>query len=162
MAGRFNSQRDVDFFTTVTQELVGKQQGGKDGIINQLVTIFQIDVRETPTNMYGEASQGKFYKPGVDLNCLIEAEDFDFTTETFGPDRNQNATFAFLRQSLIDADNFVVEIGDLIKWIYAYWEISSINENQLVGGMFDQNYSAVATAFLTRLSNIQVENMRAI
>ena len=56
MAGRFNSQRDVDFFTTVTQELVGNQQGGKDGIINQLVTIFQIDVRETPTNMYGEAS----------------------------------------------------------------------------------------------------------
>ena len=54
------------------------------------MTIFQIDVRETPTNMYGEASQGKFYKPRVDLNCLIEAEDFDFTTDTFGPDRNQN------------------------------------------------------------------------
>ena len=81
MAGRFNSQRDVDFFTTVTQELVGNQQGGKDGIINQLVTIFQIDVRETPTNMYGEASQGKFYKPGVDLNCLIEAEDFEEMTK---------------------------------------------------------------------------------
>ena len=67
-----------------------------------------------------------------------------------------------MRQSLIDANNFVVEIGDLIKWNYAYWEISSINENQLVGGQFDRNYSAVATAFLTRLSNIQVENMRAI
>ena len=40
--------------------------------------------------------------------------------------------------------------------------VSSINENQLIGGMFDQNYSVVANTFLIRKSSIQIERVRSI
>ena len=45
--------------------------------------------------MYGESSTGKSWKAGVTLKCLIDAEDFDFNTDEFGADRQQNASFSF-------------------------------------------------------------------
>ena len=112
--------------------------------------------------MYGEAAGGKkVYKNGVQMNALIEAEDFDFNTDEFGPDANQTVTFSFLRQSFIDAE-MVLEIGDLIDWNYGYFEVGTINENQLIGGQFDQNYSVIANTFLIRKSSIQIERIRSI
>ena len=160
MAGRFLSTRDNDFFHKVNKELLGDSLRGKDGIIDQEVTIYQLDVTETPTDMYGESASGKSWRPGVNLNCLIDAEDFDFNTDEFGADRQQNATFSFLRDSVLEA-NIVISIGDVINWNYAYFTISSLNENQLIGGMQNQNFSVIATGYLTRLSSLGIENVRA-
>jgi len=162
MAGRFLPQKDVDLITRVTRELVGDKQRSKDGLVNQECVIYKPSLQESATNMYGEAAGGtKIYKNGVQMNCLITAEDFDFNEDEFGASNNQTATFAFLRQSFIDA-SMVLEIGDLIDWNYAYFEVGSINENQLIGGMSDQNYSVVANTFLIRKSSVQIERARSI
>tara|TARA_B100001094_G_C18116263_1_gene764196 strand:- start:602 stop:1090 length:489 start_codon:yes stop_codon:yes gene_type:complete len=162
MAGRFLPQRDIDLITRVSKELVGDKQNDKDGLINQECIIYKPSLQESATNMYGESAGGKkIYKDGVQMSVLVEAEDFDFNEDEFGPSSNQAATFSFLRQSFIDA-NMVLEIGDLISWNYGYFEIGSINENQLIGGMFDQNYSVIATTFLVRKSSLQIENIRSI
>ena len=162
MAGRFLPQKDVDLITRVTRELVGDKQRSKDGLVNQECVIYKPSLQESATNMYGEAAGGtKIYKNGVQMNCLITAEDFDFNEDEFGTSNNQTATFAFLRQSFIDA-SMVLEIGDLIDWNYAYFEVGSINENQLIGGMSDQNYSVVANTFLIRKSSVQIERARSI
>ena len=110
--------------------------------------------------MYGEAAAGKVYKPGVQTTALITADDFDFNTDEFGPDLRQNATFAILRQSLIDAD-IRPELGDVIDWNLGHWEVSNMNENQLVGGQVDNNWSVVLSAFLVRRSNLQIERIRS-
>ena len=162
MAGRFLHQRDVDLVTRVTKELVGDKQNNKDGLINQECVIYKPSLQESSVNMYGEGAGGKkIYKDGVQMNALITAEDFDFNQDEFGPDANQTATFSFLRQSFIDA-SMVLEMGDLIDWNYGYFEVGSINENQLIGGMYDQNYSVVANTFLVRKSSIQIERIRSI
>ena len=162
MAGRFLHQRDVDLVTRVTKELVGDKQNSKDGLINQECVIYKPSLQESSVNMYGEGAGGKrIYKNGVQMNALITAEDFDFNQDEFGPDANQTATFSFLRQSFIDA-SMVLEMGDLIDWNYGYFEVGSINENQLVGGMYDQNYSVIAITFLVRKSSIQIERIRSI
>ena len=162
MAGRFLPQRDVDLITRVTKELVGDKQNNKDGLINQECVVYQPSLQESVTNMYGEGDGGKkVYKNGVQMNALIAADDFDFNQDEFGPDANQSVVFSFLRQSFIDA-SMVLEIGDLIDWNYGYFEVGSINENQLIGGMFDQNYSVVANTFLIRKSSIQIERVRSI
>ena len=129
MAGRFLPQRDVNLITRVSRELIGDKQNRKDGLINQEVVIYKPSLQEYSVNMYGEAAGGlKVYKNGVQMAALVEAEDFDFNTDEFGPDANQTATFSFLRQSFIDA-SMVIEMGDLIDCNYGYFEVGSINEN---------------------------------
>ncbi len=162
MAGRFLPQRDVDLITRVTRELVGDKQNSKDGLINQECVVYKPSLQESVVNMYGEGAGGKkVYKNGVQMNALIAAEDFDFNQDEFGPDANQTVVFSFLRQSFIDA-SMVLELGDLIDWNYGYFEVGTINENQLIGGQFDQNYSVVANTFLIRKSSIQIERVRSI
>jgi len=162
MAGRFLPQRDVDLITRVTKELVGDKQNNKDGLINQECVVYKPSLQESATNMYGESAGGKkLYKNGVQMNALIDAEDFDFNQDDFGVNNNQSAKFSFLRQSFIDA-SLVLEIGDLIDWNFGYFEVGSINENQLIGGQFDQNYSVIANTFLIRKSSIQIERVRSI
>ena len=160
MATRYYSQNDRDFMDRVNNELVGDLTSNQDGIINQTIVIYQHSIQETKTNMYGEAAAGKLYKPGVQVAALITADDFDFNTDEFGPDLRQNATFAILRQSLQDAD-VRPELGDVIDWNFGHWEVSNMNENQLVGGQVDNNWSVVFTTFLVRRSNLQIERIRS-
>jgi len=160
MATRYYSQNDRDLFDRVNNELVGDLTSNQDGIINQTIVIYQHDIQETKTNMYGEAAAGKVYRPGVQTAALVTADDFDFTTEEFGPDMRQNATFAILRQSLQDAD-IRPELGDIVDWNLGHWEVANMNENQLVGGQVDNNWSVVLTAFLVRRSNLQIERIRS-
>ena len=160
MAKRYYSQNDRDFMDRVNNELVGDLTSNQDGIINQTIVIYQHSIQETKTNMYGEAAAGKLYKPGVQVAALITADDFDFNTDEFGPDLRQNATFAILRQSLQDAD-VRPELGDVIDWNLGHWEVNNMNENQLVGGQVDNNWSVVLSAFLVRKSNLQIERIRS-
>ena len=89
------------------------------------------------------------------------ATDFDFTTDEFGPDLRQDGIFSFIRQTLVDL-GVVVELGDIFDWNYAHWEVSNINENQLVGGQVDANWAVICAAFLVRKSNLQIERIRSI
>jgi hypothetical protein len=161
MPGRFLPQRDLDVFTRVNKELIGDIRLGKDGIINQQVVLYKVSVQDTQTNMYGEAAGGKKWKNGVKFACLVDAEDFDWNTDEFGPDDQQTASFHILRQTLIDL-SLVPEIGDVFEWNWAYFEISSINENQLIGGQQDNNWSVTCGTYRVRFSNLNIERIRSI
>ncbi|MBC8428371.1 hypothetical protein H8D04_00665 [bacterium] len=161
MAGRFLPQRDLDLFTRVNKELIGDLKEGKDGIINQQVVLYKVSAHDTMTNMYGESAGGKRYKAGVKFACLIESDDFDYNTDEFGPDEQQNASFHILRQTLIDL-SLVPEVGDTLEWNWAHWEINAVNENQLVGGMQDNNWNVTCTTHRIRYSNLGIERVRSI
>ena len=160
MPSRFYPQKDIDTFDKFNKELIGDIYTGKDGVIYQPVVIYKISAYDTEVNMYGETSGGKVFKPGVQVSALIDAEDQTTTTDEFGPDLVQNALFSFIRQSLVDI-SYVIEIGDIIDWNSGYWEISSINENQLVGGQTDYNHSVVCNTYLQRMSTLNIERVRS-
>ena len=161
MAGRYYPQKDIDTFDKFNKELVGDLYTGKDGIIYQPVVIYKISATDTEINMYGESSDGKVYKAGVQVSCLVAAEDQTTTTDEFGPDLQQSAVFSFVRQSLVDI-SYVVEIGDIIDWNSGYWEISSINESQFVGGQTNFNHSVICNAFLVRMAHLNIERVRSV
>ena len=161
MASRYYPQKDIDTFDRFNKELVGDLSTGKDGVINQTVVVYKVSVYDTETNMYGETAGGKVFKPGVQLACLITADEQTTTTDEFGPDLQQSGIFSFVRKSLVDI-SFVLEIGDIIDWNSGYWEISSINESEFVGGQTGNNHSVVCDTFLVRISNLNIERVRSI
>ena len=161
MAGRYYPQKDIDTFDKFNKELVGDLNSGKDGVINQLVVIYKISAYDTEVNMYGETADGKVYKPGVQLACLVTADEQSTVTDEFGPDLQQTGLFSFVRQSLVDI-SLVLDIGDILDWNSGYWEITSINESQIVGGQTDYIHSVICNAFLVRMSNLNIERVRSI
>ena len=161
MPGRFLPQRDLDVFTRVNKELIGDIRLGKDGIINQQVVLYKVSVQDTQTNMYGEAAGGKKWKNGVKFACLVDSADFDWNNDEFGPDEQQNVDFNILRKTLTDL-SLVPELGDVFEWNWAYFEIDEINENQLIGGMQDNNWSVSCGTFRVRFSHLNIERIRSI
>ena len=158
---RYYSQRDVNTFDKFNKELIGNLAADKDGIISQRVVIYKVSAYDTEVNKYGETAGGKVFKPGVEVACLIAADEQTTTTDEFGPDLQQTALFSFIRQALEDI-SYVVEIGDIIDWNSGYWEISSINESQFVGGQTDYNHSVVCNSFLVRMSHLNIERVRSV
>ena len=166
MAQRFYGNKDLATFEKFNRELVGEPNISDDGIIDQFVILYRTSAYDTETNMYCETSNGKVFKPGVEMACLVEAEDMAFNTDEFGPDLRQNATFSFVRQSLRDV-SLVLEIGDVVEWFTAYWEITNVNENQLVGGQYEHLdgqhiHSVICSANLLRRVNLNIEEVRSI
>ena len=159
MAQRFYGNKDLATFEKFNRELVGEPNISDDGIIDQFVILYRASVYDTETNMYGEASDGKVYKQGVKLPCIVDAEDFDFNYDDFGPDNAQSVTFAFQRAYLVEVD-LKPDIGDILKWNDGYFEVKDYNENQLVGGDPTKSHSIVVTANLTRMPTTNLEEYR--
>ena len=156
MAQRFYGNKDLATFEKFNRELVGEPNISDDGIIDQFVILYRTSAYDTETNMYGEASDGKVYKQGVKLPCIVDAEDFDFNYDDFGPDNAQSVTFAFQRAYLVEVD-LKPDIGDILKWNDGYFEVKDYNENQLVGGDPTKSHSIVVQAHLVRMPTNNLE-----
>ena len=161
MAGRFLPQRDRDFLERINTELIGDLRTENEGIINQKIVIYKISAYDTSTNMYGEAVGGKNFKQGVQLACIVEASDFDYNTDEFGPDAQQDSQFHILRQTLLDL-SLTPEIGDIVEWNYGFFEVNGILENQLIGGMQENNWSVTLNTHLSRQSFTNQSRNRSI
>ena len=159
MPQRFYGNKDLATIEKFNRELLGEPNIDDCGIIDQFVILYRTSVYDTETNMYGEASQGKNYKQGVKLPCIVDAEDFNFEYTDFGPDNSQNVKFAFQRAYLVEVD-LKPDIGDILQWNEGYFEVNTYNENQLIGGNFDNSHSIVVSAHLTRMPTTNLEEYR--
>ena len=58
--------------------------------------------------------------------------------------------------------SLVPEIGDILEWNWAHFEINAINENQLIAGQQENNWSVTCLTHRIRYSNLSVQNVRSI
>ena len=151
---RFALARDIKFFEGISKELV-------DAIVETTVVLYKLVIEDSKINLYGE-SLNKSYYQGVQCTAIIQRDDTTANYEGFGSDQSQNVEFRFNRFRLKEAD-FYPEIGDIIYHNDAYFEISNVREDQLVGGRVgeDENWSIICSTFMTRRSSIQTE-MRVV
>jgi len=149
MPSRFYGNKDLATIEKFNRELLGEPNNNDCGIIDQFVILYRVSVYDTDTNMYGEASDGKVYKQGIKLPCIVNAEDIDFEFDEFGPDSKQSVTFAFQRAYLVEIGT-KPDIGDILKWNDGWFEVKDYNENQLVGGQTDNSHSIVVSAYSVR------------
>jgi hypothetical protein len=122
----FGQQRDTSMFRHVNREIMHK-------IISQQVVFYKYKVGETPVNMYGESSEGRYFVDPVLLFALIEPGEFEFPENDMGVDFNWSVTYNFLRDDLVDAQTYP-EIGDVIMFQNGYWEIDNVNTTQFFVG----------------------------
>ena len=153
---RFTLDRDIKFFEGISRELV-------DVVVETMVVLYKLIIEDSKTNLYGE-SLNKTYYQGVECGAMIQRDDTTSNYEGFGADTSQTVEFRFNRFTLKDK-NFYPEIGDIIYHNDAYFEISNVREDQLIGGRIEtgdgEKFSIICQAFMTRKSMIQTE-MRTI
>ena len=132
----FGSNRDFNLLVNINRELL------KD-IVEQEIGYYKLSLNDTQANIYGEAQEKTYFQP-VKLNCLIVRGDQVISTDEFGPDLSREASFAFLREDLVDAI-VVPEVGDIVMWHEDYYEVDTVRENQLFLGR-DKSYNIASYA----------------
>jgi hypothetical protein len=160
----FGSSRDFSFIKKVNNELL-------DNVIQQEVDYYQLSLKNTPSNLYGEASAGKTYYTPVRLTCLLERGDRTYVQEDqFGSDLTQQMTFRFLKPKLREL-NLIPDAGDIVEVRGLYYELDQINENQFflgkdndygknVGSEFGESLSIVCVGHYARVTRLQIEKAR--
>lgn len=127
----FGSARDIGLLTGISRELL-------QNIIEQEILYYKFDLKGSKTNIYGESTKKEFHIP-VKLNCLITRGDQVVSIQDFGPDLERNASFAFIREDLVET-SVVPEVGDIVKWQNSFFEVDTVRENQLFVGK-DSRYA---------------------
>ena len=159
----FGSKRDFNVLTHIGRELL------KD-IVEQEIGYYKLSLEDTQANLYGEATNKIFLDP-VKLNCLITRGDQIISVDEFGPDLGREASFAIIRQDLVDA-NTVPEVGDIVLWHEDYYEVDTVRENQLFvgrdsgynltnyGSKFGSSVSIIVDCHLTRADRVGIARVR--
>ncbi len=155
----YGEARDINLFRNLNKELI-------NDIIDVTVDVYKVALDHTQENVYGE-SREKVYKNPVRVPCLITRDDQSWNSDEFGPDVTQTLTFSFLRDTLKDDADIVMEVGDIIKWNENFWEVDGIIENQFVvgknpetdhiGGSFGGNHSIICSTHLSRRTKLSTE-----
>jgi len=136
----YGEARDISLFRHINRELMGN-------IISQECIYYKYMLGETKVNMYGEATEGRYFMNPVALSCLVERQDQNYPESDLGVDFSWAITFKFLRDDLLgknpDIDNLetnvyganlVPEVGDIIMYNNGYYEVDGTNANQYFVG----------------------------
>lgn len=122
MCALFGKTKDINLFRSINNELL-------DNVISQQCAFYKFKLEETRVNIYGENTGEKYYEGPILLNCLIEREDQNFTSDNTIIDFNWKIQFRFLRDDLVNI-NLIPEVGDIILYQERYFEIDTIKSNQ--------------------------------
>lgn len=160
---RFGSDRDISLMVNIGRELL-------HDIVEQEILYHKLSLEDTDVNLYGE-SLSKSYWNAVKLNCLITRGDQIIDIQEFGPDLGREASFAFIRQDLVDK-TVVPEVGDIVEWQNDFFEVDTVRENQLFLGSddsynlqsstsgFGRSISIIVDCHLTRADKVGITQVR--
>mgnify|MGYP006298241425 FL=1 len=121
----FGSYRDVATFKLFTKELM-------EEIISQEIGYYKTSLADSVPNVYGETPKRYFSGP-VLIPCMIDRGDFNMAEFDQTVDSVRDVKFRFFKDHLVEA-NVVPEVGDIIMYNEDYYEVSNVNENQLILG----------------------------
>jgi hypothetical protein len=79
-----------------------------------------------------------YYTPTL-IHALVTVDDQQWTDSDAGLDVSQTATFAFLKDDLVNV-NVKPQPGDIVEYRSRFFELDSVIENQLVVGK-DPDYT---------------------
>jgi len=147
---KFVGNRDFEFFQHVNRELSAE-------IVDTPVILYKLNLNYVNTNIYGESVEKVAYD-GVELTAFVDYKGNEVITDSgFGIDSTQEVEFRFVRR-ILQERHVYPEIGDVIGFDDAFFEIDNTQEVQLIAGRVGYNQSIICSTHLTRRSNIQIES----
>tara|TARA_R100000908_G_C3713605_1_gene119243 strand:+ start:342 stop:866 length:525 start_codon:yes stop_codon:yes gene_type:complete len=157
----FSGARDISLFEKLNEELI-------NSVIRTEIYFYKLILDQTDDNVYGEGTDKRYYA-GVKIPTLVDRSNQQYVEEAYGVDLQQAAVFSFLRKEFTDR-SLVPEVGDIIEWDKAYFEIDSMVDNQIFGGkdpdyslageMHGSSHSIICTCHMTRMSRLNIEDVR--
>ena len=145
---RFLTTKDNTFIQGINSELINE-------IIETPIIIYKLVLEDEADDIYGE-NINKKYKPGVQLNCIINRDEQATEDDEFGVNKSQNISFN-INRDYISGIGIYPEIGDIIEWNEFYYESDNVKENQYLAGRTTYNHSIIIDAHLTNKSNLNIE-----
>jgi len=157
----YGGQRDASLIRSLNKELINR-------IIDTEILFYKLNLESTTSNIYDETS-AKVYDAPVLIPSVINLDDEIWNSEDFGSDITQNATFAFLKDSLVDI-NLHPDVGDIIEYRSRFFELDSVVDNQNLAGKDPDSWfggsehgysvSVICVAHMTRQSKVNIVKTR--
>jgi hypothetical protein len=157
----YGGQRDASLIRSLNKELINR-------IIDTEILFYKLNLESTTSNIYDETN-AKVYNAPVLIPSVVNLDDEIWNSEDFGSDITQNATFAFLKDSLVDI-NLHPDVGDIIEYRSRFFELDSIVDNQNLAGKDPDSWfggsehgysvSVICLAHMTRQSKVNIVKTR--
>ena len=146
MARLFVGQREVDFFSDITKELIKDVAGQK---------VYYYTVREDLSDVHSfyEESMHKIFNPPIELECLVEWQPSEVRTNQFGHEQIKTIAAFLHGRDLIDRD-LNIRQGDYISYGEYFFEITSLIYDKIVYGQVERVVSIKLNAKQTRIEHI--------
>ena len=126
----FLGQREADFFSDITKELIKDVAGQK---------IFYYTIREDLSDIHEvyEESIYKIFNPPVEVECMVEWQPSEVKTTKYGHEQIKTISAYLHNRDLLDR-NLSVKQGDYISYGEYFFEITSIVYDKLVYGQVER------------------------
>ena len=142
----FLGQREADFFSDITKELIKDVAGQK---------LFYYTIREDLSDVHDvyEESLHKIFNPPVEIECMVEWQPSEVKTTQFGHEQIKTISAFLHGRDLIDRDIHIKQ-GDYVSYGEFFFEITSVIYDKIVYGQVEKIVSLKLNAKQTRKEHI--------
>lgn len=146
MARLFIGQREVDFMSDITKEIVKDIAGQK---------IYYYTVRADLSNVHDiyEESFEKIFNPPIEIECAVEWQPQELRTTNFGTDKILTVSVYLHHRDLLDK-NIDFKQGDYFSYGQYFFEATSLVYDKIVFGHIERIVSVKVIGKQTRIDHI--------
>lgn len=144
----FVGNREVDFFNSVTKEVIQK-------IVSQKIIYYSVSEKHTNVHkLYDEAIKKTVYSP-VEINALVMYNEPIQTATQFSIDTVYSIEVYFHYHEL-EERNIIPREGDFVKFGTIVYEVEKLNQPQIVYGQMQNKVMVKAACRTARKSQFEV------
>jgi hypothetical protein len=130
MSRLFVTQRELNFISDITKELISD-------VVGQKIYYYPIsEIKTRVHDVYNESPE-KIYDNPIEINCLVDSPENDTTNDAFGPGMTRKLEVFLHHTDMVDrAIN--VSTGDFLRYGENTYEITKVIQMRNIYGQTEQ------------------------
>lgn len=140
----FGGKKERDLILQVNAEL-------QERVLGQQILYYPLSIEHSNYHsLYGECIDGKSYLPPIHIYCLIDPVEFETVTNQYGIDRKKTVTLHLHSRRLKEDQDLFVQEGDVFAYGTDFFEITEIQESQLIFGQIENKMEVMVKGYKIR------------